>query len=64
VKVPGVFDTGGLTASQSPPESVEADALNANTADEFTENDWADGGLPPIANKNESEDGLTDRIGL
>ena len=62
--MPGAFDAVGLTTSQSPPESVEADALNANTAEELTENDWADGGLAPIADRNEREDGLADKIGL
>jgi hypothetical protein len=61
-----VLDVVGLTANQSPPESVEAEASKATPVfgmSLFTETDWAAGGLPPVSNRNDSDDGLRDSIG-
>jgi len=66
VKVPGVIDVVGLTANQSPPESVEAEASKDTPVvglSLFTETDWADGGLPPAPNRNDSDDGFRESIG-
>ena len=66
LKVAGVLDVAGLTANQSLPETVEAEALKGTPVvgiSLVSETDWGAGGLPPASSTNDSDCGFAVKTG-